>query len=392
VGVYLGGRAPINSVFREIADAGVDVVWIGTNNYRQMIGASDTEQTSGEKPVSGMLHRLARNYGIGIYVQLFASLDRRPPLEAEKGRIKETVILIDSQPHSEVVVGYGLQDEVEMRFRPGESAEMDDYMRRFTRLVKRTDPRRTTMINHFGSRWGRFDEDEIWASIFYCIPESAAQIDLRIDEARRAGHSEFVLVAAAQSLSQINAAKKTRSLWMTHLAPDSVSQRTPRQDVRDYLLAAYDKGGAGCVVYLLDGTPDDEWSLTDSRLGDIDGKWAGFRDGVDAIKTLRAEPVIRVEWPWCDREQITSTCRVEVEIDSESPPTATVWEFSGDGGLHWRRTGAGPSLVINPAHLPQTSNGLYRVHCVGSDGWSSHYRVSPFFQISAGASKDSEGT
>ena len=73
IGVYLNNQASVKHVFRELADAGVDLVWIGGGNYGKMVEEG--------------LHHLAHAYDIDIYLQLFAEPRLRHPPEEQRERI-----------------------------------------------------------------------------------------------------------------------------------------------------------------------------------------------------------------------------------------------------------------------------------------------------------------
>ena len=369
IGVYLNNQAPIEEVFRELADAGVDLVWIGGGNYEMMTHRG--------------LHRLAHAYGIDIYLQLFAEPRLKHPPDKQRQRIRDALDTIERQPHPEAVVAYAIGDEIEMHFRPDKFPDIERTMREFVTLIREQDTQRKTVVNHHGTYWYDCGEDELWASAFYRIPEGSAAIDWRLDQARYLGHRSFMLVVAAQSLRQGRVAERLPFMGLAHVGAPAIRARTPRQDVRDYLLTAYAKGAAGCVAYIFDGKPNDQWSLTDEHLRDGDGKWAGFRDGADAIKHKRGEPVVRVRWPWRHGETITEPARIRVEIRGRTFPDRIVWEHSADGGLNWRRLGFGPSVAIDPAKLklPPTGRGLVRVRPFSRGGQPWHFRVSPFFHV-----------
>ncbi len=348
MGVYIASHenvldVPMSKVFSDFAARGVEIAWVNQFNYYPLAKKKK-------------LNQYAKANGLQLLVQMFHRPEEDYKLTDEElsRKIRSQVDQLNAMPDSDVVVGWGIGDEIENHYLKGEHRQQrrergEKQHQRFSRLLRQIDQERRVTINHDGADWIAGHEDEPYCSTQWTGRFNNYRVRERIAEAQRLGYENYFLVSQAASCSRGEANLR----WYGFRKPvnDAVlDSRTVAEEVQDYAETAYLEGSTGCMYFLYwaGGANYQGYTLTDIRGDDYQGKWDAVLKAMKNIRKWEGAPLCEIRRP-ARNSWVTGSFEVSVEAEApEGDPVSVVRaDYSTDGCLTWK-------------HLPDAKTAPYR--------------------------------
>ncbi len=333
-GTIFDSDGMLRKAFREFAERSIDVVKINQAGFCRLLPR-------------GLL-KLAHNYGIFIVVQNFMHSKMLWTGRFNENQLRKQTLtlksLIDNDPYGYMVIGYGLQDEIESNFPPSKSPKANEMFRRFVNLVHQIDPNRITVINHTPRNadggnlfWYCSGEDVPWCSVFVILGSNSWFVDKIKGLADKCGWKNFI--AVSQACGGVNNFKNADLRWYGF--PEDVSAKDYRdypitEQVKETIVNGYRLGLSGVVFFIYNswGGYYLPWSFVDGKGDDIGGKWSAFLDGAREVRRVQGWPEIESVKFDSDRLIVKTTGRY-----GGHRVRMIVVDESNDGGMNWKRLG-----------------------------------------------------